>query len=133
MRQHNFVVELNQALNTPRKEDPELKIALNEYIRCRNECLDFNKVAACLHLDKADYKDEGQLLMNNFRVPSNNNPVGKDLEARAKSKTLQNLKKQGQQYKSFNENVLYLIDPWTTKKRLIENLKANKIDPDTKA
>lgn len=76
-------------------------------------------------MDREDYKDEGMILLNNFRTPSNNNPIGRDLEARTRRKTLDGLKKQAEGYKEFNESILYLMDPWAQKTRIVNFLKAN--------
>ena len=40
----------------------------------------------------------------------NSGSIAEDLELRSKEKTIAKLKRQGDQYKSFNDNILYLMD-----------------------
>ena len=49
--------------------------------------------------------------------------IAEDLEMRAKEKTLSKLKSQGEQYKSFNQNVLYLMDSANQREQLLSELE----------
>ena len=65
------------------------------YQRLRNQCLQPNFVMKTLGVSKE--------VLEKGSIPD-------DLEVRAKERTLDKLKRQGESYKSFNQNILYLMD-----------------------
>ena len=65
------------------------------YQKLRNQCLKPNFVAEKLGI-RSDEFEKGS--------------IAEDLEHRAKECTLVKLKEQGIQYKSFNDNILYVMD-----------------------
>lgn len=74
----------------------------------RNECLNVAKVSQMLGLDRA--------LMEKRSIAN-------DLELRAKNRTIVKLKRQGEQYKTFNREIHYLMEPQAHKEQLAAQLR----------
>ena len=79
-----------------------------DYQKLRNQCLKPSFVAEKLGL-KSDEFEKGS--------------IAEDLEHRAKERTLAKLKDQGLQYKSFNDNILYVMDASNQKQLLLSELE----------
>lgn len=108
------VVELNFVKNLPCDggENDKLKKLVATYETIRNKCLDFSQVREMLALNPDDYKDEFDLDdFNGLTMSSNNNPIGRDLEKRARDKTVENLRRQTEQYRKFNSELPFLMEP----------------------
>jgi len=90
----------------------------------RNKCLKFSHVASVLGISKDDKDnadtDGGIGSLAALRgFASNNNPIGRDLEHRAKMQTIDRLRSQGNSYRDFNEKVNYLVEPELNKKQIM--------------
>ena len=77
-----------------------MKKAVADYIKIRNKCLTFDHVASVLKISKEDkdYVDPDGAIGSLAALrgfASNNNPIGRDLERRAKTQTLDKLRDQG--------------------------------------
>ncbi|CDW84968.1 UNKNOWN [Stylonychia lemnae] len=94
---------MNEALNGDEGDDVR-QIVLN-YIKIRQSCQNFRSVYRIL--GKQDLLSDNTKLLDNTQIPQ----IGKDLEERNKFLTIQSLKKQGDQYKNFNQEIIRLLDP----------------------
>ena len=66
------------------------------YIEKRNECLILSNVAKMLGLEKTGMEKS---------------TIAADLELRAKNRTISKLKRQGEQYRAFNKEIAFLMEP----------------------
>ena len=74
----------------------------------RNECLNVAKVSEMLGLDRSVIEKRS---------------IASDLELRAKNRTIAKLKRQGEQYKTFNREIHYLMEPQAHKEQLVAQLR----------
>ena len=74
----------------------------------RNECLSLSNIAAKLGLEKSKL-DQPQ--------------ISTDLELRAKNRTIDKLKKQGEQYRRFNSEIPFLVEPELHKDEVVSKLR----------
>ena len=119
----SHVLDLNEAINLKTTHNPTtmidkqrnaIKETVLKYQRLRNQCLQPNFVMKTLGVTK-EVLEKGS--------------IPEDLELRAKELTLAKLKRQGQSYKSFNQNILYVMDSANQKEQLMNELEQN---PDPK-
>ena len=54
--------------------------------------------------------------------------IADDLELRAKNRTISKLKRQGDQYRGFNKEIHYLMEPTLHKDTIVNNLRQNVKD-----
>ena len=73
-----------------------IKDSVLSYVNRRNECLQLSKVSKMLGLNKQEMEQSS---------------IAADLELRAKNRTISKLKRQGDQYKAFNNEIHYLMEP----------------------
>eukprot|EP00347_Sterkiella_histriomuscorum_P024458 403331048 len=111
IKTNNYVVEINEALNGD--EGEEVKQMVLDYMKMRQYCLNFKNVYKLL--GKQHLLADNTKLLDNTQIPQ----IGKDLEERNKRVTIENLKKQGESYKDFNQHILKLLDPSKYQEQLI--------------
>ena len=111
------MVELNAALNLrPDKDSKDeteqekaaIKRSVLDYIGKRKECLNLAQVTKMLSLDKAEMDQQS---------------IARDLELRAKNRTIAKLKRQGEQYRNFNKEIHYMMEPQLYKDQIVTHLR----------